>query len=160
MRTAPGSRRRGRPISQLGAPGPQEVRDLPRSPRRHEVRLDSTLRRPGSSALHLAASASRRRTHCHRPRAATWQWGPAVPYRPGEPRATSDGDGRGKTWTRAALAASFSWTPRFFDTFLKSSDPKTLCVFFFFPDLQFKKILWETIGSKRNIFQSPSNEQI
>lgn len=105
--------RRGRPISQLGAPGPQEARDLPRFPRRHEVRLDSTLRRPGSSALHLATSASRRRTHCHRPRAATWQWGPAVPYRLGEPRATSDRDGRGKTWTRAALAASFSWTPRF-----------------------------------------------
>lgn len=50
---------------------------------------------------------------------------------------------------------------RGFSTLFKKVQIRRLCVFFFFfPDLQFKKILWETIGSKRNIFQSPSNEQI
>lgn len=154
---APGSRQRGRPTAQLRALRPGQMRDLPRSPHRYEVRLDSTLRRPGSSALHSATSVSCWCHCCHHhgrfPRTATWRWRLAGSYTPGEPSVTSDGDRRGK---RATLAALFPWTPRFETLFQKFGSEESL--HFFFPDSSFKKIFRETIGRKRNIFQSPSNE--
>lgn len=133
--TAPGSRQRGRPISRLGAPRPEEMSALPRSPPRYEVRLDSKLRRPGHSALHSAASAPCRCYHCHHhdrfPRTATWRWRLAASYTPGERSVTSDGDRRGKPGHVPRWLLCFHGH-RDFKHFFKSSDLKNLCIFFFF----------------------------